>query len=97
MFCFATQPKTKYILKTFRDEESLQDQKQSCISRKAGLEKCRPFFILFVLMDAILLCLTRLKGQYTILFFSLLTNFLWASNFQIQIAPKMSQYIKKYL
>ena len=32
--------KTMYILKTFRGEESLLDQKQSCISWKIGLKKC---------------------------------------------------------
>ena len=68
MFWFDTQTKTKYILKTFRDEESLPDQKQSCISWKTGLEKwC--FFILFVLMDAILLSLTlQRKTMYNFFF-----------------------------
>ena len=44
MFWFDTQTKTKYILKTFRGEESLPDQKQSCISWKIGLKKCCLFF-----------------------------------------------------
>ena len=38
------EPKTKYILKTFKVEESLWNQKQSCLEWKIGLEKCCPFF-----------------------------------------------------
>ena len=44
MFWFDTQTTTKYILKTFRGEESLPDQKQSCISWKIGLKKYCLFF-----------------------------------------------------
>ena len=40
MFWFDTQTKTNYILKTFRGEESLPDQKQSCISWKMKFHNC---------------------------------------------------------
>ena len=71
MFWFDTQTKKKYILKTFRDEESLPDQKQSRVSWKIGLKSAVCFLILFVLMDAILLSLTLQKRtMYKIFFFT---------------------------
>ena len=75
MFWFDTQTKTKYILKTFRSEESLLDQKQSCISWKLDYKSAVCFLILFVLMDAILLSLTLQKRtMYKIFFFWLFTH-----------------------
>ena len=44
MFWLHTQTKTKYILNNFRGEESLPDQKRSCISWKIGSKKCCLFF-----------------------------------------------------
>ena len=94
MFCFATQPKTKYISNTFRGEESLQSKKQSCISCKIGWKKYSPFIYLFVLIDASSLNLTLQKWTMNINFFWLLTHFqtLWQWHHSSKIWRRILQY-----
>ena len=46
---------TKCNLRTFGVNESFWAKQQSCISQKVSLRKWCPFFVLFVLVDVILL------------------------------------------
>ena len=72
MFLFAIQLKTKFILRTFRVEESSLNQKQYCLSWKMGLEECCPFFD-FVWTPFYLAWLCK-KGQCTKILFWLITH-----------------------
>ena len=81
---FDVDPETKYILKVFKLDETFWTQKQSCITQKAGQQKCFCLLILLVLKDAILLSLTLEKRTSV--------NFFKVSNLLPNI---FAPYIKK--